>query len=304
MRFLMILNRDGGTLRTLDIDGFCERTKQTLEEAGHTLKTEVVEGAEIVKALEDGAKRRAIDVVMAGGGDGTVSAAAAAMEGKQRMLAILPAGTMNLFARGLEIPLDLDEAVKAFATGRRHAVDVASANGRIFVHQFSIGMHPDLVERRESATYGSRLGKIRASAAAAIQTLRNPPMLSAELRMGKTEVVARTSSIGVSNNLFGEGHLPYADMPDKGELGIYIARARRRSDFLRFFMHMARGSWDANPQVEIHRAGEVVLTVKSRHRKMRCAIDGELCELDKRTVLKCHAGGLHVLLPASAGKKK
>src|SRR5690606_36426819 len=121
------------------------------------------------------------------------------------------------------------------------------------VHQFSIGLHADLVEKREDAVYGSRLGKMRASAAAAVQTLRNPPSLNVRIAMGGAEIVARTSSIGVSNNVFGDGRLPYADMPDKGELGIYVARTRRRSDFLRFVLHMARGNWNANPAVEIHR---------------------------------------------------
>ncbi len=297
MRFLAILNRDGGTLRTLDIEAFVGRSRAVLEEAGHTLDAEIVGGAELVDALAKAARRRTVDVMMPGGGDGTVSAAAAALMNKDRLLAILPAGTMNLFARGLGIPLDLDAAVAAFATGRSHAVDVASANGRPFVHQFSIGMHPDLVERREAADYGSRWGKIRASAAAAMQTLRNPPSLTVKLEMGATELLARTSSLGVSNNLFGEGHLPYADMPDRGELGIYVARMQRRSDVARFFLHLARGSWDANPQVEIHRAGSLVLDVLSRHRRMRAAIDGELCELEPRTVLRSHEGALKVLLP-------
>jgi diacylglycerol kinase family enzyme len=299
MKFLAVLNRDGGTLRTLDLDAFVAATRETLSAEGHKFDAEIVSGSEVVEALGKAARKRGVDVVMAGGGDGTISAAAAAMMGKDRLLAILPAGTMNLFARGLEIPLDLTKAVQAFANGRPHAVDVASANGRPFVHQFSIGMHPDLVERRESAEFGSRLGKMRASLAAALQTLRNPPRLRAKLQLGSTEIVARTSSIGVSNNLFGEGHLPYADMPDKGELGIYVARTSRRSDMLRFALHMARGSWDANPQVEIHRAGEATLTITSSHRKMQASIDGELCKLEKQTVLKCHAGALKVLLPGA-----
>jgi diacylglycerol kinase family enzyme len=297
MRFLAILNRDGGTLRTLDLDAFEERARATLEAQGHELRVEQVAGEDVVDALGRAAKRRGVDVVLAGGGDGTISAAAAALMGTRRPLAVLPAGTMNLFARGLGIPLDLDAAVQAFARGRPHAVDVASANGRPFVHQFSIGLHPELVGRREQASYGSRLGKMRASATAALQTLRNPPSLSVKLEMGATEIIARTSSIGVSNNLFGEGHLPYADMPDKGELGIYVARTRRRSDFFRFALHMARGRWDANPQVEIHRSGEVELTILSSHRGMRAAIDGELCKLERRTELKSHAGALNVLLP-------
>lgn len=297
MRFLAILNRDGGTLRTLDLDAFSARARDILRERGHELAVETVSGDELVDALAEASTRGGVDAVMAGGGDGTISAAAAALMGKDRPLAVLPAGTMNLFARGLGIPLDLDAAVAAFAQGRLHAVDVASANGKPFIHQFSIGLHPQLVERREQASYASRLGKMRASVAAALQTLRDPPSMSVKLELGKTELLLRTSSLGVSNNLFGEGRLPYADMPDGGELGIYVARTRRRSDFFRFLLHIVRGRWESSPQLEIHRAGEAALTLLSSHRRMLAAIDGELCELERRTELKSHAGALEVLLP-------
>ena len=109
---------------------------------------------EIEAALAKAAASRA-DVVLAGGGDGTISAAAAALMGKKKALAILPAGTMNLFARSLGIPLSLDAAVEAFADGEVRAVDVASANGRPFIHQFSIGMHAKMV--RHARQHGIRL---------------------------------------------------------------------------------------------------------------------------------------------------
>lgn len=300
MRFLAILNRDGGTLRTTDLAGLEARARESLEAEGHSLAVEAVAGSEIADALGRAARARAVDVVMAGGGDGTISTAAAALSGSGKLLAVLPAGTMNLFARSLAVPLDLDAAIAAFARGRPHAVDLASANGRIFVHQFSIGLHPELVAHREEAEYGSRLGKMRASVAAALKALRDPPSIRVRLDIAGSEIVARTSSIGVSNNLFGEGHLPYADMPDRGELGIYVARPTRRTEFVRFFLHMARGSWSANPHVEIHTAREAVLTVLSAHRRMQCAMDGELCELEKRTVLKSLPGALEVLLPPAA----
>ena len=99
MHFIAVLNRDGGTLRTTDLDAFARRMTEALEKAGHRLDVESVAGPEIEAALAKAAASRA-DVVLAGGGDGTVSAAAAVLMGKKKALAILPAGTMNLFARG------------------------------------------------------------------------------------------------------------------------------------------------------------------------------------------------------------
>ncbi|RUW82229.1 diacylglycerol kinase family lipid kinase, partial [Mesorhizobium sp. M8A.F.Ca.ET.059.01.1.1] len=96
MKFAAVLNRDGGTLRTTDISAFSDRMRQTLESAGHSLSIDIVAGKDVVETLDNAVSRRAVDVVLAGGGDGTISAAAARLMGKKKALAILPAGTMNL----------------------------------------------------------------------------------------------------------------------------------------------------------------------------------------------------------------
>ena len=87
-------------------------------------------------------------LVLAGGGDGTVSAAAAQLMDTEKALAILPAGTMNLFARGLGIPLTLDAALRAFADGEVQNGRYCERQWPAFVHQFSIGMHAKMVQLR------------------------------------------------------------------------------------------------------------------------------------------------------------
>lgn len=297
MRFHLILNSQGGSLRTVDIDAFAKRAYVVLEQAGHHVSFEIVAGAEIEAAL-DKAASDSFDVIMVGGGDGTVSAAAGRLMDTQTALAILPAGTMNLFARSLAIPLSLDEAVAAFANGRVRAVDLASANGRVFVHQFSIGLHAELIRLREKRLFRSRLGKIWASLRAGVNALFRPPRLKLKLVIDETSIVTTTAAVGISNNLFGEGHLPYADDPDGGVLGVYVTSARRRRDLLHFVVKMARGRWKTNRQVEIYQAKEVTLTLLSRQRRFGCAIDGELCDLEDRTILRTHPGALKVLVPA------
>jgi diacylglycerol kinase family enzyme len=300
MRFAAILNREGGTLRTIDLDAFSERLRATLEDAGHAVDITVVDGKDIEAALGKAASNGNVDVVLAGGGDGTVSAAAGLMMGKKKALAILPAGTMNLFARGLGIPLGLDQAVAAFATGRVQAVDVASANGRPFVHQFSIGLHAKMVHLRDKKQFASRLGKMRASAQAAYATFLNPPSMKVSLTIGDAEIVTRCSGIGVTNNLFAEGTLPIPADPAGGTLGIYVTVAQQKPELARFFVNMARGKWRDNPHVEIHEAEELTLKLLSRRSKRRAVIDGELVGLDRETVVKIHPKALNVLVPAEA----
>lgn len=301
MKFVAVLNGDGGTLRTTDLDAFSADLKQTLEAAGHSVDVRIVHGEEIVEALDKAASQRSVDVVMAGGGDGTISAAAARLMDSKKALAVLPAGTMNLFARGLGIPLDLNEAVAAFASGEIKDVDMATANGRPFVHQFSIGMHAKLVQLREKMEFGSRLGKMRASMRAAYYTVKNPPSLNVELKIGEAQHKVKTTGIGVSNNLFGEGHLPYADHPDGGVLGIYVTLASERNEIVRFVYNVARGRWHTNPHVDVYQATTMQIRIPARAKRFKCVIDGELAKLEQQTDIEIRPKSLKVLVPAEAG---
>ncbi|RWA68826.1 diacylglycerol kinase family protein [Mesorhizobium sp.] len=304
MRFAAVLNKDGGTLRTTDISAFADRLRQTLEAAGHSVEVDIVAGREIAAALEKAVAKRSVDVVIAGGGDGTISTAATLLMNKKKALAILPAGTMNLFARGLGIPQTLDAALKSFAEGEVTAVDMASANGQPFVHQFSIGMHASMVQLRESMNFGSRLGKMQASVRAGWATIKSPHTLKVTLTIGKAEIVTRTTGIGISNNLFGEGHLPYADNPAGGVLGIYVSVARRRHHLVKLLLAMLRGRLRDSEHVEIHQADKAVLKIHSPTKKFRAVMDGELVKLERETVIEIHPGALNVLVPASNAQAK
>lgn len=304
MRFAAVLNRDGGTLRTTDLSAFSDRMRQTLEAAGHTIDIDIVEGKDIVAALDKVASRRGIEVVLAGGGDGTISAAAARLMNSKKALAVLPAGTMNLFARGLGIPQTLDGALTSFANGEVIAIDIASANGRPFVHQFSIGLHARMVRLRDTMEFASRLGKIRASAKAAWTTINNPPAMKVTLTVGDAEIVTRISGIGISNNLFGEGHLPYADNPAGGVLGIYVTVARQRGELARALFDMVRGRWRDSDHVEIHQADKAVVKIHTGSKKFGAVIDGELVKLERETTVQIHPGALNVLVPALAAQAK
>ncbi|KFB08888.1 diacylglycerol/lipid kinase family protein [Nitratireductor basaltis] len=297
MQILAILNRDGGTLSSLDIEIFSTRLTELLREEGHEIEVRAVAGRDIVSAIDEAAVAPDVEVVIAGGGDGTISLAAGKLAGTEKALAVLPAGTMNLFARSLGMPLDLDLAIKAFAKGQVKQVDLASMNGRYLVHQFSIGMHPQLIDLRKKLSFRGRIGKILASSRAALTTLKHPHNILVKVETNKTRFEAVTQSLSVTNNLYGEGHLPFTDQPDGGTLGVYVTRAARRSDLFFFFANMAIGRWRRNDKVEIHEATEVKITLPYLDPRFKCAIDGELEPLSEEIVVKLHPKVLRVLVP-------
>jgi len=110
--------------------------------------------------------------------------------------------------------------------------------------------------------------------------------------------MTRVTAISITNNLFGEGHLPYADRPDGGVLGVYVTVAHQRGQLLSFLVNMARGRWRDNPHVEIHEGESVVLKLLSRAGKRKCVIDGELLPLARDTTVEIRKKVLNVLVPA------
>ncbi|WP_265517656.1 diacylglycerol/lipid kinase family protein [Nitratireductor luteus] len=299
MKILAVLNRSGGTLATMDIDAFSASLAERFKKAGHEIDVRVVPGKEIADAIGDAAGDADIEAVLVGGGDGTVSLAAGMLAESEKALAILPAGTMNLFARSLGIPLDLNKAVEALAHGRIRRVDVARVNGAPFVHQLSIGMHPQLIRLRSRLSFRGRLGKIAASARAALTTFLRPHNLRVRIEMAEGELHLTTSGIAVTNNLYGEGHLPYTDTPDGGLLGLYVMRAQRRWDLLVFFANMAIGRWRRNEQVDIHQTREARIFILDPHPRHKLSMDGELYPLPDQLHLRQHPKALSVLVPTA-----
>ncbi len=299
MRIIAVLNRDGGTLRTMDLAAFCATAVAIFARHGHQLDCQIVSGSEVDAALRKAATSTGVDAVLAGGGDGTISTAAGIAYETGMPLAVLPAGTMNLFARALKVPLVLEEALEALAAGEIGAVDIATANDRTFVHQFGVGVHARLVRIRENLSYGSRYGKMLASLRAIGAAAINPPQFEAEFHTGAGIEKRRVSGIAVSNNPLGEGQI-HADRLDGGVLGVYVAAPLSTSALLKLVADVFMGTWRASPAVTEKEVNEVTLHFPKRKRGAHAVIDGELIKLDRSVTLKIHPGALKVVMPKLA----
>jgi diacylglycerol kinase family enzyme len=246
--------------------------------------------------MERAARRDDIDGIVAGGGDGTISAAASIAWKNGVALGVVPAGTMNLFARSLKVPLDIWQALEVLAFGELDNVDIASANGRPFIHQFSAGLHARMVRYRNSYSYRSRLGKLRASARAAFGVVFNPPEFEVEFEAAGMKESRRVSAISVSNNPFGENALLYADNLRSGELGFYTAKPLNPLGVARLAVDMLRGKFRENDAVMVMHPAEVNLHFPKLRAKANCVMDGELLPLERDVTVKLHPGELKVLV--------
>ena len=222
MRLSLLLNRNAGTLRGLDPEQTLADLAAIFRARGHEVDAEVLEGDAAIQAIERSCENAAYDILIVGGGDGTVSVAAAAASRNGKTLGILPLGTMNFFARSLAIPLDISVAAEALATAEIADVDIGEVNGQLFVHHVSLGLHARMLLNRARLEYRSRLGKIWASCKAWWSAVSDPPNIVVHIRVDASQFQRRTAAVLVTNNPLGEGHIPYADDPRQGELGLYV----------------------------------------------------------------------------------
>jgi YegS/Rv2252/BmrU family lipid kinase len=297
MKLTLVLNRKAGTLRGRDPEQVAEEIAAIFRDRGHQVKVEVHSGRATIAAIARVCRERACDAIVVGGGDGTVSAAASAAAKSGLALGVLPLGTMNLFARSLGVPLDIYAAATALAAGDTVRVDIGEVNGRYFVHHVTLGLHPRMIRMRERLKYGSRLGKIWATVQAWWMAFRRPPRLQARIRIGGELLERRTVAIIVSNNPFGDGHLPYPDDLRQGKLGLYVTTSRRWQDLLQLTARMTLGEISDNPLLEQRQAEEIVIEL---HRPVASAsVDGELETLETPLRLTVREGGLTVLRPAA-----
>lgn len=299
MRFIMVLNADGGRLRTTDLEAYCRQVSDIFKDRGHELSCRPVSGDTLLEELGKAFEDPDCQAVLAAGGDGTISAAAEIAWKSGKPLGVIPAGTMNLFARSLGTPLDIVAAARALAAGEPDNCDIASANGRPFLHQFSVGFHPRMVRMRNQKGYRTHLGKINASIVAAFNTLRRPPEFPVNMTIDGTPRNEVVTSISVSNNPYGDGHLPYADHLDTGELGIYYWHPTTMAANARLLTDLALGTWRMNPDIKETRGQCLELVFPKPRQSKRAVIDGELIDLANRVEILIHPGELKIIRPAS-----
>jgi len=242
------------------------------------------------EAVAEGATR-----VAAVGGDGTVSAAAAAIAGTDVELVVIPAGTFNHFARDHGIPTELDAACAVGRSSRIECADVAFVNGRLFLNTSSVGVYANFLRVRDR--WEPRLGYWSASAIAAGRTLVRVQPFNVHFGTDHLERTYETPLVFVG---LGERELKLPALGGRvagGRSGLHvmIVRGRGRARLLALaFAAAARGTraLTRTPHVDAY----LVSRCRIEQRHSTVAVDGEIVSIDSPLDYELHARALRLVV--------
>lgn len=185
------------------------------------------------------ARKLKCECVVAVGGDGTIRAVASQLVGTQLSLGVIPAGTLNHFAKDMQIPTDLEQAVEVIAGGRKRKIDVGQVNGVYFLNNSSVGVYPRMVKRREA----SRLPKWPAAALGMWRVLRDLKVYNLSIKTKSESLTVPCSFVFVGNNSYRLDKKGFNNRTSlwEGSLSLYVIKNRSRAAMFLVFLRTLTG---------------------------------------------------------------
>ncbi|MFG1350713.1 lipid kinase [Xanthobacter autotrophicus] len=246
-------------------------------------------------AVSDTIRARAgeADLVILGGGDGTLNAAASGLFDTQLPLGVLPLGTANDFARTLAIPFDLAAAAGVVRSGVPRPIDLGEVNGHPFLNVASIGFSADLA-RALTQEAKRRFGVLGYGIVAA-RLLLQSRLFTAFIEHDATVETVRTLQVSVGNGRhYGGGMTVEASATaDDGKLDFYSLEVDHWWRLLALLPSLRQGTQGAWDDVRAFRTTEVVVRT-SRPRPVNT--DGELVTYTPAR-FKIRPGAIRVYAP-------
>lgn len=249
------------------------RIGEAFGKAGVTPRMRAVPGDRLAAAAEQSARDGA--VLVAAGGDGTVSTVAAVAAGTGATFGVIPLGTLNHFARDAGIPLDLDEAVRTTAGGHVDPLDIATANGTSFVNNLSAGLYPRVVRERRQALRDGHT-KWTAFAMGLARAWIDFRPFTVRLTIDGSERLVNTPFVFVGNGEYVTEGLDVGRRSSiaGGRLSVYTAPECTRAEMLMLIGRALTGRLTRDVALEALTATEVTIELASRRPAL--AKDGEL----------------------------
>jgi YegS/Rv2252/BmrU family lipid kinase len=290
----VLLNRGGGAVAAdPEIAG---KVADALKKAGVAADVELIDGGDCAvrcKAIAE----RGDALLIVGGGDGTIGAAASALVGTDTRLGILPLGTLNHFARDLGIPTVLDEACDLIAKGGDRRVDVAEMNDRIFINNSAIGLYPLMVVDRD--VQRRRLGRSKrlAMLVASLRTLArfNHQRLTLTVNDEKARVDTPLLFVGNNNYRIDLGAPGQRERIDDGQLCVMVMRKKTRGGLIAASIRALFNR--SRPDDMVYLDGVERLRVGSQRSQLAVSLDGEVVSSAPPLDYRIRKKALRVIAP-------
>lgn len=298
MKAILVLNLHAGASHDNDAPS-PEDLRQAFAQLGVSLAVFEVNGLGLDEALREAIARRP-DALLAGGGDGTVSAAARQLAGTDLSLGPLPLGTLNHFARDLGLPDKWPEAARIIASARARHVDLAEVNGHIFINNCSLGSYGEAVRRRDQLRRERGHGKWRAMALASWHVFRRLRRFPFRIETPEGIATIRSPFVVVANNRYSGQIFDTSLRPqlDAGRLAIYAARVHTRWSALRLLAQGLTRKLDEPEDLDVREATQTTISAASSSLPIAC--DGEIVTLAAPLRFRILPGALRVLAPPAA----
>jgi YegS/Rv2252/BmrU family lipid kinase len=238
------------------------------------------------------------DVVIAAGGDGTVSGVASALVDTDVALGIIPTGTANAFASALKIPESVPDACEIIQTGQRQRVDTAWCNDRLMLLVACIGFEAELLERMDREEK-SRLGKL-AIVTNSLKELRDVKQFETQLATPDGQWHEPATAVTIANAatvdmVLAQG--PDQVAADDGDLSITLVTPDHQWGVVKsaanLFLSALQERTVDNDTVHSWQAPEVTVHTDP---VQAVFVDGEPAG-DTPLTVKCHPRSLSVLVP-------
>jgi diacylglycerol kinase family enzyme len=232
-------------------------------------------------------------LVLACGGDGTVTACAEGVTGTGVPLAIIPMGTGNLLARNIGLPMGRDEALAVALGGAQQAVDAGRVNGTLFVVMAGLGLDAQMLSDA-SDSLKKRLGWF-AYAISAARHLGDRPMRVTVSADGGRRRRMRASALVVGNVGWLRGGLPLLPdaRPDDGMLDAVVLIAGGPARWLAVATDIVLRR---EAQDRIYRVQFTELRVTLDH-EQPWELDGEVMGSTRQLTVAAQPGALLLRMP-------
>jgi YegS/Rv2252/BmrU family lipid kinase len=212
-----------------------------------------------VPAIVADAVGRGHRLVIVGGGDGTISSVVGCFAYREAVLAILPLGTANSFARAVGVPLDLAQAVDVAIGGKVADVDLGQINDNYFANAAAIGL-PASIARSMPALLKRWLGRAGYLLVACARLLQHRSFRCAVTSDAGSSSSFEALEVRVANGEY-QGGVQVADEAsvESRDLTLQYIKGPSRSSIVRFWWKATLGMRGRQDDVEVLRANEFVL---------------------------------------------